>query len=314
MKNYKCSECKYGSYYNHFANLWACDLIKDKICTIEYLQAYCPLKDNPTLDDEYEKLNDEYEKGVDKMNDNEMIKAHILCFSGGKDSLAMLITILEKNLPLDEILYVDVGDWMWENHQDHIKNIENKLNVQITQINIHEDLIKGFERWGFPSFFNRWCTGIKKEVMNKYLREKYPDDEIIQYIGYCADEEKRINRKLYSYGKTEYPLVDNGITTEDALRICKEYGFDFGGVYEHHSHFNCWLCPLQRVKELEYIYIYRKDLWDKLREMQSKTDGYYQNGKSIYEFENKFWIRQHPQLKENRMKAREKYNKRKQKR
>lgn len=75
MKNYKCSECKYGSYYNHFANLWACDLIKDKICTIEYLKAHCPLKDNPTLDDEYEKLNDEYEKGVDKMNDNEMIKA-----------------------------------------------------------------------------------------------------------------------------------------------------------------------------------------------------------------------------------------------
>ena len=64
MKNYKCSECKYGSYYNHFANLWACDLIKDKICTIEYLQEHCPLKDNSTLDDEYE-----------KMNDNEMIKA-----------------------------------------------------------------------------------------------------------------------------------------------------------------------------------------------------------------------------------------------
>lgn len=65
MKNHKCSECKYGSY----------DLIKGKICTIGYLEAHCPLKDNPTLDDEYDKLNDEYEKGVDKMNDNEMIKA-----------------------------------------------------------------------------------------------------------------------------------------------------------------------------------------------------------------------------------------------
>ena len=65
MKTYKCSECKYGSYYNHFANLWACDLIKDKICTIEYLQAHCPLKNNPTLDDEYEKLNEKYEKGVE---------------------------------------------------------------------------------------------------------------------------------------------------------------------------------------------------------------------------------------------------------
>lgn len=81
MKNHKCDECMYGSYYSHFANLYGCDLIKNKICTIEYLQAHCPLKDNPTLDDEYEKLNDEYEKmndeyekGVDKMNDNEMIK------------------------------------------------------------------------------------------------------------------------------------------------------------------------------------------------------------------------------------------------
>lgn len=74
MKKYKCDECMYGSYYNHFANLYGCDLIKNKICTIEYLQAHCPLKDNPTLDDEYEKLNDEYEKGVDKMNDDDMIK------------------------------------------------------------------------------------------------------------------------------------------------------------------------------------------------------------------------------------------------
>lgn len=37
----------------------------------------------------------------------------ILCYSGGKDSTAMLIHILENGLQLDEILYIDVGDWMW---------------------------------------------------------------------------------------------------------------------------------------------------------------------------------------------------------
>ena len=46
---------------------------------------------------------------------------HICCFSGGKDSTAMLIHILENNLPLDEIIYCDVGDWIWESAKTHIQ-------------------------------------------------------------------------------------------------------------------------------------------------------------------------------------------------
>jgi hypothetical protein len=135
-------------------------------------------------------------------------------------------------------------------------------------------------------------------------------ESIVQYIGYCSDETKRLGKKLYTYYDAEYPLVDANITTNDALQICKDYGFDFGGVYEHHSHFNCWMCPLQRVNELEYLYNHEPQLWSRLNKMQQQTDGYYQNGKSIFDFEKKFWIRQHDRLKDKRMKARMKYNKR----
>lgn len=135
-------------------------------------------------------------------------------------------------------------------------------------------------------------------------------ERIVQYIGYCADEEKRTNKKLYSSYDVSYPLVDANITTAEALEICKEYGFDFGGVYDHHSHFNCWLCPLQRVNELKWIFDNNKEYWDKLRDMQHQCDGYYQNGKTIFDFEKRFWEQNIDELKAKRMEARKKYNKR----
>ena len=97
------------------------------------------------------------------------------------------------------------------------------------------------------------------------------------------------------------------------MEICKEYGFDFGGIYEHHQHFNCWLCPLQKVGEIRYLFNNYPDKWDYLRQLQHKTDGYYHSGKTIFEFEQRFWNENLDILKNNRMKAREKYNKRKQK-
>ena len=100
-----------------------------------------------------------------------MIK--IVCFSGGKDSTAMLIHLLETNQQIDEILYVDVGDWIWKSAQTHIHQVEKKLNVNITQLDVSNELKKGFERWGFPSFLNRWCTGVKRDAMKSYLKNKF---------------------------------------------------------------------------------------------------------------------------------------------
>ena len=102
-----------------------------------------------------------------------MDKKYICCFSGGKDSTAMLIYILENNLPLDEVLYVDVGDWMWESAKSHLQQVQEKLNIEITILDASDELDKGFQRWGFPGFLNRWCTGVKRELMKKYLADKY---------------------------------------------------------------------------------------------------------------------------------------------
>lgn len=47
-----------------------------------------------------------------------------------------------------------------------------------------------------------------------------------------------------------------------------------------------------------------------LRDMQFKTDGTYYPDKTIFDLEKRFWEKNCKELKEQRMKARKKYNKR----
>ena len=54
----------------------------------------------------------------------------IVSFSGGKDSTAMLIHLIENDYQVDDILYVDVGNWMWDVAKEHNKLVEEKLEVK----------------------------------------------------------------------------------------------------------------------------------------------------------------------------------------
>ena len=99
----------------------------------------------------------------------------------------------------------------------------------------------------------------------------------------------------------EYPLVEAGITNKDALNLCWEYGFDFGDIYSHHKHFNCWCCPLQNKNELRWLFKNKPKLWDYLRKMQMETDGYYRAGKTIFEYDKLFWEENLEKLREKRL-------------
>ena len=50
-----------------------------------------------------------------------------------------------------------------------------------------------------------------------------------------------------------YPLMDWGITEKEALRICYDRGYDFGGLYQIYRRCSCWCCPLQGIGELRKL-------------------------------------------------------------
>lgn len=51
---------------------------------------------------------------------------HIVQFSGGKDSTAMLLIMLEKNMPIDEIIFCDTGKEFPQMYE-HIEKVQKYI-------------------------------------------------------------------------------------------------------------------------------------------------------------------------------------------
>ena len=58
---------------------------------------------------------------------------HIVSFSGGKDSTLMLILMLEKGMPIDDIIFADTGMEFQELY-DYIDRIEKLIGLKITRL------------------------------------------------------------------------------------------------------------------------------------------------------------------------------------
>lgn len=221
---------------------------------------------------------------------------HIVSFSGGKDSTAMLLRMLEENMQVDEIIYCDTYKefpQMYKHIEKIKKYIKEKYNKEITTLKAKKDFDyymfehektrgknKGKRGYGWSTMLCRWCTSnLKTNVINKYLKAQ--NEEYTEYIGIACDEPKRLKDKCY-------PLIDWGMTEKDCLHYCYERGFDWEGLYEHFDRVSCWCCPLKNLKELKTLYTHYPELWEELKEMDKKSYNQFRKDYSVKELEEKF--------------------------
>jgi len=221
---------------------------------------------------------------------------HILSFSGGKDSTALLLMMLEKNMPIDEIIFCDTGVEFPE-MLEHIKKVEVYIGRKITTVrnkHSYEYYLGSYVKqngegigFGHPDFKNRWCTYyMKKKPYFDYLKVKYPKEHIVEYLGIAYDEKYRTKEK--SNRDIKYPLVDWQIFEYDALEYCYKQGFDWDGLYEKMPRVSCWCCPLSRLEGIKMLYEERPELWAKLKEFDTKSFRRFRYDYTIDELEQKF--------------------------
>lgn len=223
-------------------------------------------------------------------------KLHIVSLSGGKDSTAMLLRMLEEGMPVDIILFCDTG-MEFEGLYRHLDKLEAYIGRPITRLKsqqsfehlmlYHEPKRKNPElvgRIGFswPGPRNRWCTAmLKTRIIDRYLRELSKEYELVQYIGIAADEPERIR-------DFNYPLVDWGMTEADCLAYCKKRGFDWDGLYDIFHRVSCWCCPLQSLEELRKLRRHFPELWERLRYMDKHTWRTFLKNYSVEQLEVRF--------------------------
>jgi 3'-phosphoadenosine 5'-phosphosulfate sulfotransferase (PAPS reductase)/FAD synthetase len=225
---------------------------------------------------------------------------NIVSFSGGKDSTAMLLMMIEKKIPIDYILYVDTTKEFPQMYE-HIGKISNYVQpLKITKLSFDFDYYlgehiktkgknKGKRGYGWPDFMNRWCTRLKTRAIKKYVDSI--DGEKIEYIGIAYDEKDRAYKNLPKDRKPEnvfYPLIDWKITESMALEYCYNKGFDWGGLYENFQRLSCFCCPLSKIGELRNIFFNYPELWNKIKQMDDKSYRKFLGNYTIKELEEKF--------------------------
>lgn len=237
-------------------------------------------------------------------------KLHIVSLSGGKDSTAMLLRMLEEGMPVDMILYCDTG-MEFPGMYEHLDRLENYIGMKIVWLKArytflymfgeHEPKRKNsalseYKGYSWPGPRSRWCTSrMKTDVINAYIKQLKKDFEIEQYIGIAADEPSRIK-------EFHYPLVAWDMSEADCLRYCKERGFDWGGLYDVFKRVSCWCCPLQSLEELRKLRKYYPELWSELRSMDDSTWRNFRSDYSVRQLEKRFdfeeaWLKNHKSIK-----------------
>lgn len=231
----------------------------------------------------------------------------IASVSFGKDSLAMLLKLLELEYPLDEVVYFDIGvefDSI-RNNAEKMKNILKDKGIEFTILEpgnpflycmTEEPICKKQtkeiqvgRKWCGGTV--RWGTFLKMEAIKAH-NAKYSDEMIVEYVGVAADERQRINRQRNGNRVKIYPLIEWEMKEADCLNYCYSHGWHWNEngyeLYDLLDRVSCKYCKNKNLKELRNIYHFMPDVWAELKELQDKVQMPFKGDKTIHDLEARF--------------------------
>ena len=130
---------------------------------------------------------------------------YIASVSFGKDSLAMLLMLIEKKWKLDEVVFYDTGMEFKAiyNTRDKVKTLLKEKNIKYTELKPTEPFsYKMLEKevkkrngttqcgYGLCGGKCRWGTTDKNKAIEKYLKEEYGQN----YKEYIRNSSRRNNK------------------------------------------------------------------------------------------------------------------------
>jgi 3'-phosphoadenosine 5'-phosphosulfate sulfotransferase (PAPS reductase)/FAD synthetase len=231
---------------------------------------------------------------------------HIVSLSGGKDSSALAIYLLENypQLPV-EYVFCDTGAELPETY-DYLDRLESLLGKPIKRLNALS-LLKIREKPGripfdvwlnevyggyLPNPRTRWCTRVLKiQPFEQYVG----NDKAFSYIGIRGDED----REGYKSRKPPvlsdrpgivpvYPFKDDAISLSDVNRILEESGLGLPDYYKWRSRSGCYFCFYQQLGEWQGLkrnhpeYFERAKTYERVRGPKKYT---WVDGRSLAEVE-----------------------------
>ncbi len=227
-------------------------------------------------------------------------------FSGGKDSLAMVLRLIQEGFPLDYVVFYDTGmefNAIYRNVEKITTIVEGygaKMRILRPRTSFLFDMLvrpicarTPKEHYGFDWCGGRcrWATQNKVTEIKKFILS-LNCKSCVQYIGIAADEPRRVR----SENDKIYPLVEWGMTESDCLQYCRARGWAWKenspsgeiDLYDILDRVSCWCCANKNLKELRNYYQFLPDYWLALKGLQSRIDRPFYHDKTIFDLEERF--------------------------
>lgn len=242
-------------------------------------------------------------------------KYYAASFSGGKDSTAMVLRLIELGEPIDEVIFCDTTmefPAMYR-HIEKVKRVIESVGIKFTdlrskqsfdylmfehRVNRRNTALQENIGYSWPGPLSRWCTrALKIQVIERYLKKIQSQYELVQYIGLAADEGYRLERENNKGADKKHPLVEWGWDEEKCLKYCYDKGFDWEGLYEifrkekgRCPRVSCWCCPLQSFEDLRILRKKFPELWEELKDMDNRTWRKFRADYSVADIEKRFTL------------------------
>ena len=234
-------------------------------------------------------------------------KYYVASFSGGKDSTAMVLRMIETGGRLDEVIFCDTTMEFpaMLRHIEKVKKVIEDAGIKFTTLRPKHDFeyyltthqpkrkpdsdFYGMSGYGWPGVFSRWCTkALKQAIIATHLRGLRKTFEVYQYIGLAADEDYRVQRVTNQNKWHLHPLREWGWTEADAMKYCRDKGYDWEGLYDIFNRVSCWCCPLQPLADLRKLRTHFPELWCTLEELDEKQPKPYKSSLTVKQLGKRF--------------------------
>lgn len=221
--------------------------------------------------------------GFKTMKPNYYIASCSFC----KDSIATILTALEHQEPLDEVIFCEVmfDEVTSGESPEHIDFIYNVAMPKLYELGVPKITIVRAKKTYIDYFYKERKKGnyigklngfplsdrchvkrnLKIRPLVNYINQLKKKYNVIEYIGICADERHRFNNIR---GNKRSILLKYHLTQIETRNIAIRYGL-YSPTYKYTHRQGCWFCPNARINYFAHIKQHYNKLWIELQQLSN---------------------------------------------